>query len=115
MVGFRTCIVSDEFSGDGCVVTVLAKDLKQESSNSLSASADMYLRFGNVPVNILVEGFYTDLRDVFALRSLDGLDANGNAVLERYNGSGARVMGANLEAKFLFSPRSIFAGLKLHI
>ncbi len=66
-------------------------------------SADMYHRFGNVQTNLLVEGFFTDLRDVFALRQLDGLDANGNAVLERYNGSGARVAGVNIEAKAVFS------------
>lgn len=39
--------------------------------------------------NLLVEGFFTDLRDVFALRQLEGLDAQGNAVLERYNDSGS--------------------------
>ncbi len=53
--------------------------------------------------NLLVEGFFTDLRDVFALRQLEGTDAMGNAVLERYNGSGARVMGINVEAKAFFS------------
>lgn len=62
----------------------------------------MYHTFGSVQTNLLVEGFFTDLRDVFALRQLDGLDANGNAVLERYNGSGARVMGLNFEAKAFF-------------
>lgn len=40
---------------------------------------------------------------MFALRRLDGTDAAGNAVLERYNGSGARVMGLNIEAKAYFS------------
>ena len=39
---------------------------------------------------------------MFALRQLDGLDTNGNAVLERYNGSGATVIGLNLEAKAYF-------------
>ena len=63
----------------------------------------MYQRLGNVQTNLLVEGFFTDLRDVFALRQLEGTDENGNAVLERYNGSGARVMGVNIEAKAFFS------------
>ena len=85
------------------VVTVLAPGLKQESSQSVSASADLYHRFGEVQTNLLVEGFFTDLRDVFALRQLEGTDAQGNAVLERYNGSGARVMGLNIEAKAFFS------------
>ncbi|MDE7444076.1 MAG: TonB-dependent receptor, partial [Muribaculaceae bacterium] len=108
--GFRSPQAYDEdfhvaIVGGERVVTILAKDLKEESSQSVSASADMYLRLGNVPVNILVEGFYTDLRDVFALRSLDEPDDKGNAVLERYNGSGARVAGVNLEAKFMFSSK----------
>lgn len=106
--GFRSPQAYDEdfhvaIVGGERVVTVLAPGLKQESSQSFSLSADMYHRFGNVQTNFLVEGFYTDLRDVFALRQLDGLDANGNAVLERYNGSGATVFGLNLEAKAFFS------------
>ncbi len=106
--GFRSPQAYDEdfhvdIVGGERVVTVLASDLKQESSQSVSASADLYHRFGNVQTNLLVEGFFTDLRDVFALRQLEGTDDKGNAVLERYNGSGARVMGINLEAKAFFS------------
>jgi len=106
--GFRSPQAYDEdfhvaIVGGERVVTVLAPGLKQESSQSVSLSADLYHRFGNVQTNLLVEGFFTDLRDVFALRQLDGTDAMGNAVLERYNGSGARVMGINLEAKAFFS------------
>ena len=106
--GFRSPQAYDEdfhvaVVGGERVVTVLAPGLKQESSNSVSASADLYHRFGNVQTNLLIEGFYTDLRDVFALRQLEGTDAAGNAVLERYNGSGARVMGLNVEAKAYFS------------
>lgn len=106
--GFRSPQAYDEdfhvaIVGGERVVTVLAPGLKQESSQSVSLSADLYHRFGDVQTNLLIEGFFTDLRDVFALRQLEGLDANGNAVLERYNGSGARVMGLNLEAKAFFS------------
>lgn len=106
--GFRSPQAYDEdfhvaIVGGERVVTVLAPGLKQESSQSVSLSADMYHRFGNVQTNLLIEGFFTDLSDVFALRQLDAPDENGNAVLERYNGSGARVMGVNLEAKAIFS------------
>ncbi len=106
--GFRSPQAYDEdfhvaIVGGERVVTVLAPGLKQESSQSVSLSADLYHRFGNVQTNLLVEGFFTDLRDVFALRQLEGTDAMGNAVLERYNGSGARVMGINIEAKAFFS------------
>ncbi len=106
--GFRSPQAYDEdfhvaIVGGERVVTVLAPGLKQESSQSVSLSADMYQTFGGVQTNLLVEGFFTDLRDVFALRQLEGTDAQGNAVLERYNGSGARVMGLNVEAKAFFS------------
>lgn len=45
------------------VVTVLAPDLKQESSNSFSLSADWRQNIGEVQTNVTLEGFYTDLRD----------------------------------------------------
>lgn len=106
--GFRAPQAYDEdfhvaIVGGERVVTVLAPNLKQESSQSFSVSADLYPTFGSVQTNFLIEGFFTDLQDVFALRQLDGLDEKGNAVLERYNGSGAYVMGVNLEAKAFFS------------
>lgn len=108
--GFRSPQAYDEdfhvaIVGGERVVTVLAPNLKQETSQSVSLSADLYHRFGNVQTNLLIEGFFTDLRDVFALRQLDATDENGNAVLERYNGSGARVIGMNIEAKAFFSSK----------
>ncbi len=117
--GFRSPQAYDEdfhvaIVGGDRVVTVLAPGLKQESSQSVSASADLYHTFGRVQTNLLIEGFYTDLSDVFALRQLDTPDAQGNAVLERYNGSGARVMGINIDAKAFFSARfDIQAGVTL--
>lgn len=117
--GFRSPQAYDEdfhvaIVGGDRVVTVLAPGLKQESSQSVSASADLYHTFGRVQTNLLIEGFYTDLSDVFALRQLDTPDAQGNAVLERYNGSGAHVLGLNIEAKTFFSARfDIQAGVTL--
>lgn len=117
--GFRSPQAYDEdfhvaIVGGDRVVTVLAPGLKQESSQSVSASADLYHTFGRVQTNLLIEGFFTDLSDVFALRQLDAPDAKGNAVLERYNGSGARVIGINIEAKAFFSARfDIQAGVTL--
>ncbi len=114
--GFRSPQAYDEdfhvaIVGGERVVTVLAPGLRQESSNSLSASADLYRRFGRVQCNLTLEGFYTDLRHVFALRKLATPDAAGNTVLERYNGGGATVAGANIEAKVSFgSPLWIQAG-----
>lgn len=75
----------------------LAKDLKVEKSQSVSVSADMYHSWGNWQGNFLVEGFFTDLGDVFALKEIGFED--GILIKERYNESGARVFGGNLEGK----------------
>lgn len=75
----------------------LAKGLKPEYSHSFSASADLYKAFGNFQTNLLIEAFYTDLRDVFVLEDI-GRDDQNNIILERRNGKGATVKGVNLEA-----------------
>ena len=76
----------------------LAEDLKVEKSQSISVSADIYRSWGDWQGNILVEGFFTDLDDVFALKEI-GFE-NGILIKERHNESGARVFGGNLEGKF---------------
>ena len=76
----------------------LAPDLKPEYSHSLSASVDLYHNFGRVQANLLVEGFYTMLEDVFTLEKI-GEDAQGNIIKERRNASGATVAGVGAEAK----------------
>ncbi|MCH5220721.1 MAG: TonB-dependent receptor [Muribaculaceae bacterium] len=93
------------------LVTVLATNLKEESSSSVSISADIYQRIGAIQANFMLEGFYTDLRDVFALRQLPDLDNEGNAVLERYNGSGATVVGVNTEIKVGYSRWQLQGGI----
>lgn len=81
----------------------LADDLREERSHSLSLSADLYHSFGKVQTNLLVEGFYTTLDHVFALRTLPDTDTDGSTIKERYNGSGARVMGITIEGKAAFT------------
>lgn len=80
----------------------LADGLREERSHSLSLSADLYRNFGTVQTNLLVEGFYTMLDDVFALRDV-GEDETGATIRERYNGSGATVGGVNLEGRAIFT------------
>lgn len=80
----------------------LADGLKEERSHSVSLSADLYHRFGSVETNLLVEGFYTDLNDAFDLREI-AEEEDGTQILERYNSSGARVAGVNVEAKAAFT------------
>lgn len=79
----------------------LDKDLRPEYSHSISGSVDMYKRFGKWDMNLTVEGFFTQLNDVFTLVE-NGHDAMGNLLLTRTNASGARVSGMNIEAKFSY-------------
>ena len=84
---------------------VLADDLRVEKSQSVSVSADMYHSWGDWQGNVLVEGFFTDLGDVFALKEL-GFNEEGILIKERCNESGARVFGGNLEGKIAW--RNVF-------
>ena len=60
------------------------------------------ITFGRVQTNLLVEGFYTRLDDVFALRDIEDT-ADGGKIKERYNGSGATVRGLNAEGRAVFT------------
>ena len=82
----------------------LADDLKEERSHTFTLSGDMYHTFGRVQTNLLVEGFYTILNDVFALRETGVKGDDGATIHERYNGSGASVMGLNVEGKVAYMP-----------
>lgn len=90
----------------------LSDDLEVEKSQSLSVSADMYHSWGDLQGNFLVEGFYTDLDDVFTLTEI-GIE-NGIIIKERRNESGARVYGLNLETKLAWKDKfQVQAGMTL--
>ena len=116
--GFRAPQAFDEdmhIENVGGTVAMIerAKDLKEEKSQSFSVSADMYHRFGAFQTNLLIEGFYTRLTDVFVLgKPYDRGD--GILVKTRSNGPGAKVMGLTLEGKVAYlSILQIQAGLTL--
>lgn len=102
--GFRAPQAYDEdlhitaVGGEGVLIR-LADGLDPERSNSFSGSLDWVMNLGHWQANFLVEGFYTGLDDVFVLETI-GKDGHGNMVQERRNGSGAKVYGVNLDAKF---------------
>lgn len=120
--GFRAPQAFDEdlhvTAMEGSVALIrLAEDLKEEKSNSLSASADFYKTFGAVQTNFLVEGFYTDLRNVFVIDKIEpdeeeeiNEDLEESLTWERRNAKGATVMGINLEAKAAYAWIQIQAG-----
>ncbi len=101
--GFRAPQAYDEdlhvtaVGGEGVLIR-LAEGLKPEHSNSFSGSVDWTANFGHFQSNLLLEGFYTELDDVFVLEDM-GVDAGGNMVKERRNGNGARVYGVNIDGK----------------
>ena len=103
--GFRAPQAFDEdlhIDNVGGIVSMirLADDLRVEKSQSVSLSADMYHSWGSWQVNLLLEGFFTDLSDVFALTEI-GVE-NGVLIKERRNESGARVYGGNIEGKLAY-------------
>ena len=76
----------------------LDPNLRPEYSHSFSASADLYHNFGRLQTNLLLEGFYTILDDVFALAKT-GVNEAGYIIQTRYNAAGAKVRGLNTELK----------------
>ncbi|MDR2085406.1 MAG: TonB-dependent receptor [Bacteroidales bacterium] len=104
--GFRAPQAFDEdlhitAVGGGVTLIQLAPDLRPEYSHSISGSADFSKTFNKTKIELLLEGFYTTINDVFILQE-SGTDEHGNIILERINGSGAYVGGLNAEFKATF-------------
>lgn len=118
--GFRAPQAFDEdlhvaVAGGKRIRIKLADNLREEKSHSFSASADWYHTFNNVSVNLMAEGFYTILKDTYSLRPTGDKADDGNSnIMERYNGSGAKVYGCTLEGKLAISTAfSLQAGLTI--
>src|SRR6056297_852 len=100
--GFRAPQIFDEdlhieTSGSRQVLHRNANDLKQESSNSFTASLDYSNFNGGWQYQFLVEGFYTQLIDPFA-NEFGSPNEDGVVVYTRVNSEeGAKVAGVNLE------------------
>lgn len=87
-----------ESSGLRAVTIVNAPNLKEERSNSITLSADYSKRIESVYFNILIEGFYTSLKDAFEIDH-GTPDTENNVVNTRQNAKeGALVRGVNIEA-----------------
>lgn len=118
--GFRAPQAFDEdlhiaVAGGKRIRIKLADNLREEKSHSFSASADWYHTFNNVSINLMAEGFYTILKDTYSLRPAGDKADDGNSnIMERYNGSGAKVYGCTLEGKLAISTAfSLQAGLTI--
>ena len=85
------------FAGGGISRISLAEDLKEERSNSFSASINYDHPTENYIFGFTLEGFYTSLNDAFFLAPL-GEDTFGER-FEKQNGETARVQGITLEVR----------------
>lgn len=86
-----------EFSGGGISRTLLASDLHEERSNSLSGSINFDKPSENWVAGFTLEGFYTKLYDAFVLEEM-GSDHLG-IIYEKRNSSGSTVQGGTLELR----------------
>ncbi|MDD7456736.1 MAG: TonB-dependent receptor [Bacteroidales bacterium] len=74
----------------------LSDGLKEEKSHSFNLSADLYKDWSNWKTNLLVEGFFTRLNDIFAFEE----KTEGDKLYKyRKNESGANVYGGIIECK----------------
>ena len=107
--GFRAPQVFDEdlhitqVGGEGTVITN-SNDLTPEYSNAFSASLDFNKYMGDWSLGITLDGFYTELTDVFILEE-QGTAGNGDLLLERRNGTGATVTGVSINPKVQFKDK----------
>jgi outer membrane receptor for ferrienterochelin and colicins len=85
------------FAGGGISRITLAPGLREERSNSFSASVNWDKAEEEYIIGFTLEGFYTGLNDVFYLQPA-GQDQYGN-LYEKRNGIGATVTGTTLELR----------------
>ena len=92
-------------AGGDQVFVLLSDDLDKETSDAFTASLNYTKNIGLAQVNLLVEGFYTQLQNPFTHVSRGDI---GDIILEEVvNGAGATVSGINFEAGY--SPSDKFA------
>ncbi len=86
---------------------ILSEGLDKETSNAYTGSLNYTKSLGLSQVNLLIEGFYTQLQNPFTQVSTGAVLPNGSIIEEVRNGEGATVSGINFEAGF--SPSSKFS------
>jgi outer membrane receptor for ferrienterochelin and colicins len=79
---------------------ILSEGLDKETSDAFTGSLNYTKSFGPTQVNLLVEGFYTQLQNPFTQVSTGSVLPNGSIVEEVRNGEGATVSGINFEAGY---------------
>lgn len=110
--GFRAPQVFDEDLhitqvGGGGTVVRNSNNLTPEFSNAFSSSLDFNKYYKDWAIGLTIDGFYTQLTNVFILEEL-GNDPNGDLLLERRNGEGATVAGITINPKLQYKDKFSF-------
>jgi outer membrane receptor for ferrienterochelin and colicins len=84
---------------------ILSEDLESEFSNAFTGSINFSRSKDILQMDLLLEGFYTTLKNPFTTVSTGAILPNGSIVKEVRNGVGARVYGTNFELGFSPDPR----------
>lgn len=87
-------------------------NLKPEESHSFTLSADMYAHWGDFQGNLLVEGFYNRIRNIFVDEETDQI-VQGFRYYNRVNSKGANVYGVNLEGRLAYKILQFQAGMSI--
>ncbi len=112
--GFRAPQVFDEdlhvsIVGGEAKRVINGENLKPESSHAFNLSADLYHRHGVLNANLLVEGFYNRITDVFVNKEQPSQN-DGVMRLLRTNSQGAQVYGCNIEGRLGWRQVQLQAG-----
>jgi outer membrane receptor for ferrienterochelin and colicins len=100
--GFRAPQIFDEdlhiaaVGGEVLLITV-DPDLEPERSNTFNFSIDLNKNFDNTAFNLLIDAFYTDLKNVFVLEEDEAIHDDHNLHFLRTNAEGATVQGLNFD------------------
>lgn len=84
------------------MIIELDKNLKEERSFGYSISTDYTYFFDEIPITVSIEYFNSILSDVFVNQE-NGIDANGNILVVKSNGDGAKISGISSEIKTVLS------------
>lgn len=95
------------FAGGGIQRVELSPDLREERSQSLSASWNFDHATENYIIGFTLEGFLTNLNNAFILEEIS-VDEDGNSIMEKRNGSKSDVYGGTFEARWNYNQRLQF-------
>jgi len=104
--GFRSPQAFDEdlhieTVGGAARFVSIGQDLKPEYSDNYSLSIDKTFFINKYQFNIIIDGFYNNLRNSYILSNPIELD-NGISILQKRNSEGSLVFGVNFELNFAY-------------